>query len=147
MMSHGLLNSMDEQDMCFYSKIFLDEIFEYLVHCAQNKGELGEHLYKCPKCDITSKHGHFITHHKKVHGGFPPGYENIKKVMCDKCPEEFLTNNALRQHRMKQFCHSSTAEKIICDQCGPSESFNHPSYLIIHYRETHGSFPPIYESR
>jgi len=67
--------------------------------------------------------------------------------MCDKCPEEFLTKNTLRQHKKKEFCSSSTAEKIICDQCGPNESFKYPSFLINHYRENHGAFPPIYEHR
>ena len=65
---------------------------------------------------------------KKFHGGFPPGYESVKKVMCEKCSEEFLTSGGLKMHRKKQFCNPSQGEKIICcDQCGPEESFKHSS--------------------
>ena len=104
-----------------------------------------EQLYQCPKCDNTNKHGLFITHYKKFHGGFPPGYENVKKVICEKCSEEFLTSAGLKMHRKKKFCNPSQGEKIICcDQCGPEESFKHSSNLIRHYRDVHSAFPPIY---
>ena len=70
----------DKQYVCSECNGYFSNKGSILHHvCGSKKGEADEYLYKCQKCDQTFKHGFFITHHKRTHGCFPPGYENVKK--------------------------------------------------------------------
>ena len=42
--------------------------------CDTNIKKDTERLYKCPRCSGVFKHGFFISHHKRSHGGFPGNY-------------------------------------------------------------------------
>ena len=112
--------------------------------CNKSKKETEEQLYKCPKCDSVFNHKTFLHHHRRTHGGLPPGYEDVKKYVCDKCSEEFLRRMGLRQHKNKQMCIGGSKE-IYCDKCIPKQLFKSPTIFIRHYREIHNGYPPMYE--
>ena len=41
-----------------------------------------------------------MNHYKKHHGGFPPGFDDLKKYPCELCPDQvFLWPKGLAQHR------------------------------------------------
>jgi len=117
--------------------------------CDTNIKKDTERLYKCPRCSGVFKHGFFISHHKRSHGGFPDGYEDIPKVNCDQCPEQFLTKTSLDQHKSNM--HSAEAlltyANLFCDKCDNEPEFRNPTMLIKHYRDDHGSFPPMFENK
>ena len=112
--------------------------------CNKSKKETEEQMYKCPKCEMVYNHKSFLIHHKRTHGGLPPGYEDVKKYVCDKCSEEFLHRVGLRQHKESQMCIGGSKE-ICCDKCIPKVSFESPTIFIRHYREIHNGYPPMYE--
>ena len=74
-----------------------------------------ETRFKCPECDFSHTQGFFMKHFKKHHGGFPPGFEDAKIYICDRCPEEFLTPYNLANH--KASVHKFLSQKFICDKC------------------------------
>ena len=112
--------------------------------CNKSKKEPEEQLYKCPKCDSIFNHSTFLNHYRRTHGGLPPGYEDVKKYVCDKCSEEFLYKAGLRQHKKNQMCIEGSKE-IYCDKCIPKVFFESPTIFIRHYREIHNGYPPMYE--
>ena len=112
--------------------------------CNKSKMETEEQLYKCPKCDSVFNHKSFLNHYRRTHGGLPPGYEDVKKFVCDKCSEEFLHRVGLRQHKASQMCIGGSKE-ICCDKCIPKVVFESPTVFIRHYREIHNGYPPMYE--
>jgi len=112
--------------------------------CNKSKKETEEQKFKCPTCDGVFNHKSFLIHHKRTHGGLPPGYENLKKHICDKCSEEFLSSTGLTQHKKNQMCVDG-AKEIYCEICKPRLLFKSPTIFIKHYREIHNGYPPMYE--
>ena len=112
--------------------------------CNKSKKETEEQMYKCPKCDSVYNHKSFLIHHKRTHGGLPPGYEDVKKYVCDKCSEEFLHRVGLTNHKKDKMCIEGSKE-IYCDICKPRMLFKSPTIFIRHYREIHNGYPPMYE--
>ena len=51
--------------------------------------------FKCPDCGIVQTQRFFMIHYKKHHGGFPPGFEDAEKFICEECPEQFLTTKGM----------------------------------------------------
>ena len=56
---------------------------------------------------------------------FLDGYEDIPKVNCDQCPEQFLTKTSLDQHKSNM--HSAEAlltyANLFCDKCDNEPEF------------------------
>ena len=97
--------------------------------CNKLKKESDEQKYQCPKCASVFSHKSFITHHKRVHGGLPQGYENVKKYVCEECSEEFLSKCGMQQHKRNKMCVQGLKE-IYCDKCVPKEKFKTPTQFI-----------------
>lgn len=51
--------------------------------CNESKQE----LTKCSNCDFKGSQKVYLTHYRRIHGGFPTGYENKKKFPCDQCSQ------------------------------------------------------------
>ena len=53
------------------------------------------------------------------------GYEDIPKVNCDQCPEQFLTKTSYDQHKSNM--HSAEAlltyANLFCDKCDNEPEF------------------------
>ena len=72
--------------------------------CDSNIKKDTERLYKCPRCSGVFKHGFFISHHKRSHGGFPGNYlfktililtSNFDPKSDFFCPFEISDSNLL----------------------------------------------------
>ena len=73
-----------------------------------------------------------MSRNREVHD---PGYENVKKVTCDKCGEQFLATHSLQQHVKKGYCKipgNPSKEVIICDICGPDTNFRYSPLRLFH---------------
>ena len=68
--------------------------------CDTNIKKDTERLYKCPRCSGVFKHGFFISHHKRSHGGFPGNYLFKTILILTQnliffCPFEISDSNLL----------------------------------------------------
>ena len=63
---------------------------------------------------------------------FLDGYEDIPKVNCDQCPEQFLTKTSYDQH--KSNIHSAEAlltyANLFCDKCDNEPEFRQGFFKI-----------------
>ena len=76
----------------------------YVAHCKDVHGEIISRVetIECHSCDEKFKAANFyIHHHQSVHGNLPPEYMGKKLFVCDKCPQVFITNQALLMHTWK----------------------------------------------
>ena len=76
---------------------------------------------------------HFMIHHKKSHGGFPPGFEDEKVYPCEVCSEEFLTDKNLAMHKLNTHPSGKVEEKFVCDRCDTGHDYRSARMLLKHY--------------
>ena len=101
-----------------------------------------EEIVTCPKCDQDFRAKTFVMHYRRVHGGYPPGYENRRKYMCDQCSAEFLTDISLKRH-IALTHEAGPIKEFRCDTC--AQDFTGFRYLLIHFRHVHKDIPPEYK--
>ena len=74
-----------------------------------------------------------MIHHKKSHGGFPPGFEDEKVYPCEVCSEEFLTDKNLAMHKLNTHPSGRVEEKFVCDRCDTGHDYRSARMLLKHY--------------
>ena len=114
---------------------------QFLTHVAvRHSSDISEKTIDCPKCGIKfdANHG-FVNHFRKVHGSYPPGYENTQKYYCDQCTEVFLSKPQLKMHVHKIHVLKPSKE-FPCTEC--SEIFRFLKHLNHHYSKVHNMDPP-----
>ena len=74
-----------------------------------------------------------MIHHKKSHGGFPPGFEDEKVYPCEVCSEEFLTDKNLAMHKLNTHPSGKVEEKFVCDRCDTGHDYRSARMLLKHY--------------
>ena len=88
--------------------------------------DLNEIMYKCPKCGLEHDYNNFLRHHRRVHGGFPEGFENDMKFPCKKCSESFQTSAHLSQHIYRHHPIDNLPEILHCHLCNNGMNFKTP---------------------
>ena len=83
-------------------------------------------MYKCPKCGLEHDYNNFLRHHRRVHGGFPEGFENDMKFPCKKCSESFQTSAHLSQHIYRHHPIDNLPEILHCHLCNNGMNFKTP---------------------
>ena len=108
----------------------LGNSLKYVIVFLEDKkalvSDLNEIMYKCPKCGLEHDYNNFLRHHRRVHGGFPEGFENDMKFPCKKCSESFQTSAHLSQHIYRHHPIDNLPEILHCHLCNNGMNFKTP---------------------
>lgn len=97
----------------------------------------------CPACSYEITPNAYVIHYKRVHGCYPPGYENQKKYICDQCPESYLREQALDIH-IRNAHNEDNNKEFLCEKC--PEVLKGTKHLRNHYKKVHNMSAPGLES-
>lgn len=89
--------------------------------------------FKCPHCAKSFKRQSFLSLHLKCHG-----LQEVHKVRCDQCSEQFLYKSQLLKHRVDQHMSPEEAETVQlskCAECG--KTFATKAHMQAHVRRIH----------